>query len=139
MKPSASQLTIIVMLLFCIIFPLIWGSVLLILSRYSGWSSLVNIYSATSTPDELMECSGIIGGVNYTSTLRYSVEDEGLYLKPTFFFVIGHQPLFIPWHAIDNYSNGRFLLMYKSKFNVNGTPFYLSHDIKSELQNQINQ
>jgi hypothetical protein len=127
---NTTQLTLLVLGLFCTIAPLIWCSVVLIISHASGWQNIATIYSTNATPAKTQVCSGTIGGSRYSFTLEYATTDQGLYLKTSKLFSVGHKPLFIPWAAMDSLQSGSFLFIYNSKFNVNGTTIYLTPALK---------
>jgi hypothetical protein len=130
---NPTQLTLLIVGLFCTIFPLIWCGVVLIISHASGWQSIAKTYATPSIPVKTNDCSGSIGGSRYSFTLEYAATHEGLYLKTIQLFSIGHKPLFIPWTAMQGYQSGNFYFIYRSKFSVNGTTFYLNEDVKSNV------
>jgi hypothetical protein len=78
----------------------------------------------------MQSCSGVFNySSNYTGTLEYAETAEGLYLKTSFLFKIGHHPLFIPWKAMQNYqqSSGVFS-KYSTNFKVADTHIKLNTD-----------
>lgn len=116
--------------LFSIIGPSIWCLVVYIISFTSGWHSLAKNYATDSFPEQTQSCSGVFNySSNYTGTLEYAETAEGLYLKTSFLFKIGHRPLFIPWKAMQNYqqSSGVFS-KYSTNFKVSGSDIKLNTD-----------
>lgn len=80
-------------------FPVVWTTVLMLLSRIGGWAALAARY-----PDDRRERGATyrlrtvaVGAVNYGSCVTLRVCESGLGISVMFPFRIGHRPLFIPW------------------------------------------
>lgn len=116
--------------LFSIIGPGIWCLVLYIISFSSGWQALALCYAAPHFPEKTKTCSGIFNNSsNYTSTLQYAETADGLYLKTSLLFKVGHRPLFIPWKSMKKYeaSNSTFSSC-ATTFRVDNTHIQLYTD-----------
>lgn len=98
------KMYIIVILLFCLVAPIIWGTVVYAISFTSGWQSLAKTYASDNFPENAKSCSGVFNSLsNYSGTLEYAENSNGLFLKTSTFFKIGHHPLFIPWSDIQDF------------------------------------
>jgi hypothetical protein len=119
-----TKLFLLVIVLFCTIAPLIWCGVVYVISLSSGWQSLAKTYSTSDFPEQTKPCSAVFSRFsNYNHTLQYAENSEGLYLKTHWLFKIGHKPLFIPWHDVQNYQKSATLFANHSvSFEVKGIP-----------------
>ena len=89
---------------FIVVFPLFWMGVVWLVSRMSGWAALASQYPAKAQPtgDLFHMRSGRLRFFsNYSHCLTVAVSSDGIYLKPLFFFRAGHDPVFLPWSAIE--------------------------------------
>ena len=116
--------------LFSIVGPSIWCVVLLIISFSSGWQALAACYATQQFPEKTKSCSGIFNhSSNYTGTLEYAETEEGLYLKTSILFRVGHRPLFIPWNAMKKFEeSSSFFSAYVTSFRVDHTHIQLNTD-----------
>ena len=62
-----------------------------------GWGSLYETYSVTAVPAGMHSTSALIGAVRYGNTIDIKVDEDGLYLKKSFF---GSSCVFIPLRSI---------------------------------------
>ena len=86
-------------IVFVLGFPVIWVSILLLLSHIGGWARLAKCYidNGDEPGDTHRMRSGYVGLVNYRSCLNLRVCKSGLRLSVLFPFRVGHPPLLIPW------------------------------------------
>ena len=92
-----------IVLLFIVVFPMIWGSVCVLISLM-GWSRLAAVYrtDTEATGDTFHAVTGRVGMSSYSNVLTVSIEPEGLRLAVMVLFRIGHPPVRIPWGDIVN-------------------------------------
>ena len=116
------KMYIIVVLLFCSVAPVIWCTVIYMISFTSGWQSLAKTYAVDTFPTNPKTCSGVLNSAsNYNGTLQYAETVDGLFLKTSPLFKIGHHPIFIPWTAIEDYKqSGTLFAKCATTFKVNG-------------------
>lgn len=88
---------------FLIGFPLIWVSVVFLLSRLSGWSKLAQTYREQQpfVGQLHRRCSATLGLVGYNKTLVLGANEHGLHLAVPRIFALGHPPLFVPWADVE--------------------------------------
>ena len=143
-KPIMSTPIIILIVLGAVtFFVLLWCGIIYSISYASGWQKLAKTYSTNYVPGQTKSCSCLFRKTSsYTGVVQYAANREGLYLKTIKLFSIGHKPLFIPWHDIENYESGNLsmpykhrFMFYKAKFTVKGITIYISQDVKA-LQTQ---
>jgi len=93
---------ILPIVLFVVIFPLFWISIIFLIAYISGWMRLAKVYrfDGNFQGQQWAMQSARIGWGNYNGVLTVGSNWEGLYLKPFFLFQFGHPPLFIPWYEI---------------------------------------
>ncbi len=90
---------------FAIVFPLFWMGIVLLLSKLGGWSELAARFGSDAPPQgELFTwCSARLRMVvSYSNCLRITVSRQGVHMRTLVFFKMGHQPLFIPWTAVQD-------------------------------------
>jgi hypothetical protein len=87
---------------FLIGFPLMWASVMFLLSRIGGWSTLARRYRAEQpfTGQRFPYCSGTLGMVGYNKVLVLGVDERGLHIAVPKIFAIGHPALLVPWSQV---------------------------------------
>jgi len=98
--------------------------VIALLSQLSGWSKLATVYRAQHPPSgrRLAMQGGKIGDVWYTRCLTIYVSHEGFYLSIWPIFRFRQPPLFIPWSAIHNRREKRWLWFRLIEFGVGSPP-----------------
>jgi hypothetical protein len=102
--------------IWVIVFPLFWLGITGLLSVVGGWRELAASYAAGPATFEGIRALNATGAlqrsllpVNYSSTLRVYVRDEGVGLATWRIFRFMHPPLFIPWTAVRDVQAGRLL------------------------------
>ena len=94
-------LALLAIVAFAVVFPLFWCGVVLLLSVVGGWRGLAAQYGVDMEPPASAAKahwqSGMIGLVNYSSTLNVAADAEAIWLRPTRLFQVGHRQLKIPW------------------------------------------
>lgn len=112
---------------FLIFFPVFWASVVWLVSRLSGWSSLANEFGTDQHPtgEAFNWTSGKIRFFsNYGNCLVATVSDRGVHLATWRLFSFGHKPMFFPWSSIARLDQRRGLLGSISRLHLhtrNGT------------------
>jgi hypothetical protein len=94
-----------------------WIFVMHILAKKSGWKKLADHYSKNYAPpltSKFLRGSGYIGNVSYNGVLKVCVDTLGIYLKMMFPFNIGHKPLLIPWHDVEDLTGKEALVPEKT-------------------------
>ena len=102
-------------LLFIVIFPLLWISVIRFAAFLGGWRTLANSYQveARMTDGVLKGKSGYMRFfTRYNYVLHIKGTDEGLYLATALFFRPGHPPLLIPWDRFANAEVSKLLFTF---------------------------
>ncbi|MDX1419605.1 MAG: hypothetical protein R3181_06520 [Rubricoccaceae bacterium] len=88
-----------------------WAGIVSLIG-FAGWRPLARRYPADRWPDgegvRLGWQSGRIGLAGYNGVLDAAVTAEGLYLRPIRPFAYNHPPVFIPWSAVTDVSDGMF-------------------------------
>lgn len=105
-------------------FAALWVAIVLLLSRWSGWSALADRYRGElRTPEGrwYFQSASMRWMTNYNSILTVSAGDEGLSLSILFPFRFGHPPLLIPWNQIVA-SNDRVLFFDYVTISFRGAP-----------------
>lgn len=96
---------LLIILAFVIIFPILWIGIVLLIARLGGWIKLAKLFPATQ------ERSGEVCGyasarfrmfVGYSRCLTITVSQSGIHMRPMLAFRIGHDPIFIPWDAVQD-------------------------------------
>ena len=110
-------------ILVAVAFVGMWFGVLALLSQMSDWRKLAADYRAERPPSGtcLPLQGGKIGGVWYRGCLTIYASREGLYLSVWPIFRFREPPLFIPWTAIRNRREKRYLWSRLTQFEV-GSP-----------------
>lgn len=94
-------LSFLIPLIFFVVFPLFWMGIVGLIGK-AAWGPLARVYPAEEWPArgfKLSMQSGRIGMSSYSGAINAVATPEGLYLRPTLFFRVGHPPVFIPWDA----------------------------------------
>lgn len=103
MSPANSPLfPVAIIAAFFVVFPLVWVSVVLLLSVVGGWGRLASRFRDTrpGTHGGETMVSGRLGLVSYRGVLMMAVEDGALRLGVLGLFRPGHPPLRIPLEAV---------------------------------------
>lgn len=89
-------------LLFFLLFPLLWVSILAVIALVGGWSRLARDHRAVVRPAEVRRfVSGRFGPLmNYNHCLVAAAADEGLFLGVLLPFRPGHPDLLVPWSEV---------------------------------------
>lgn len=108
---------------FLIGFPLLWASVMFLLSRLSGWSTLARRYKAEQPfmGQRFPYCSGTLGFVGYNKSLVLGADERGLHIAVPKIFAFGHPALLVPWGHIKA-SRKRKLWMQTVGFELGASP-----------------
>jgi hypothetical protein len=98
----------------------VWIGTLAVFSHQSGWPKLAAVYRAERPPSG--RCfslqGGKIGAVRFRGCLTIYTSREGLYLSISPIFRFREPPLFIPWSAIRNRREKRWLWSRLIEFDV---------------------
>lgn len=102
-------LTVMIVVLFPIVFAAIWFGVMWILALTGGWRALASHY-AHQRPIPVAESgiSGMVGWVGYNHVLKIACTEQYLYLDILAPFRPGHPALRIPWRDIEMLGNARW-------------------------------
>ena len=115
-----------VLLVFVLIllFVGMWAAVLSFLSYLSDWPKLAAAYRAQHPPSgrRLLMQGGKIGDVWYRGCLTIYTSREGLYISVWPIFRFREPPLFIPWRAVRNRREKRWLWSRLIEFDVGSPP-----------------
>lgn len=103
-------LTVMIVVMFPIVFAAIWFGVMWILALSGGWRALASRYAhprpiPASARDGI---SGMVGWVGYNHVLKIACTDQYLYLDILALFRPGHPALRIPWRDIESLGNARW-------------------------------
>lgn len=118
---DATTLTVLIVVLFPLVFAVFWCAVLFLLSRLGGWSRLARQYARNDVPDSGREYrwqSGRVGLVGYNHCLHVRVRQSGLALSVAFPLSVAHPPLFIPWSAIHDREDVSMFWLKATRFEV---------------------
>jgi hypothetical protein len=101
-----------------------WFGVLALLSQMSDWPKLAAAFRAERPPSGrcLPFQGGKIGGVWYRGCLTIYTSQHGLYVSVWPIFRFREPPLFIPWSAIRNRRERRYLWSRLIEFEVGSSP-----------------
>ncbi|WP_269542249.1 hypothetical protein [Cerasicoccus fimbriatus] len=88
--------------LFPIFFPILWCSILYMLSQMSGWHRVAKTfaYDEKIAGEYLRFQSAQINGVNFNSALEIGINDVGLTMAPFFLFRLFHKRILLPWNYL---------------------------------------
>ena len=102
-----------------------WVFVLWLLSELSGWRKLAAVYRAQHAPNgkRFLMQTGKIGDTWYGRCLTIYTSGEGLYVSLWPVFRFRQPPLFIPWSAVRDRREKRFLLSLLVEFDVGSLRF----------------
>ncbi|MGE3247441.1 MAG: hypothetical protein AB7F96_09355 [Beijerinckiaceae bacterium] len=89
---------------FAIGFPLFFAGVVYLVSRLSGWKSLAERFPAAGPPQG-EPCTWASARLRYIAgynrSLIVHVSARGIHMQPMLLFRTGHEPVFIPWEAVE--------------------------------------
>jgi hypothetical protein len=116
--------TLLVSVLVVLLVGMWWVFVLWLLSELSGWRKLAAIFRAQHPPSGrcLPMQGGWVGDTLYTGCLTIYTSDEGLYVSIWPIFRFRQPPLLIPWSAIHNRREKRWMLSRLVQFDVGAPP-----------------
>ena len=116
--------TLLVSVLVLLSVGLWWVFVLWLLSELSRWRKLAAVYRADRPPFGrcLPMQGGWVGDTLYTRCLTIYTSPEGLYVSLWPIFRFRQPPLFIPWGAIHNRREKRWLLSRLVQFDIGAPP-----------------
>ena len=84
--------------------PLVWMGILFLLSRLGGWSALAVQYpigDRLPRGNTFHWCSASFSLLGYyRNCLTISITTTGIRLRMPILLRTGHNPIFIPWHAV---------------------------------------
>ena len=89
---------------FFVVFPLFWMSIVWLIGKIGGWSTLAAQYPADLPPrGETFgwRTARLSFFGSYSNSLNITVSGEGIHLAPLIFFKFGHPPIFVPWSAVE--------------------------------------
>jgi len=115
--------TLLVSVLAVLLVGMWWVFVLWLLSELSGWRKLTAMFRAQHPPfgRRLPMQGGWVGDALYTRCLTIYTSDEGLYVSIWPIFRFRQPPLLIPWSAIHNRRENRWMLSRLVQFDI-GAP-----------------
>ena len=106
---ETTQLTVMIVVLFPIVFAAIWFGVMWILALTGGWRALASRYAhQRPIPAAESGISGMVGWVGYNHVLKIACTDQYLFLDVMAPFRPGHPALRIPWRDIEMLGNARW-------------------------------
>ncbi len=99
---------------FIVLFPLFWMAIVLLISRVGGWVSLARSFPGPQTPPQEGETFGWVSArfgrfANYNNVLNVIVSRNGIYMRPILLFRVGHAPILIPWHVVQDFKRSEIL------------------------------
>lgn len=118
---SGAALPLLLPLAFFVAFPLFWMAVVGLIGKMA-WGPLARAYPAADWPARGYKVSwqsARIGLSSYSSAINAVATPEGLFLRPTLFFRVGHPPVFIPWAAFVDTAPG---MMWGTRFVLTDAP-----------------
>lgn len=108
----------LIILAALICFPLIFYFVLVLIAKLGGWSSLSQKYPAKQFNGKVLKTLplsslqiGYFG--QYSGVVNIKVYSDGIWLRPGFFFKLGHSPIFIKWNDIKSIEKDTILFTEK--------------------------
>ena len=102
---------------FPFIFFAFWCTITFIISRF-GWSAAAKRFPASLKPEGKAfrtPATFFRYGSHYSSCVKATPSEQGLYLTVEFLFALGHRPMLIPWSAVakisehEGWLGGRYL------------------------------
>lgn len=95
--------TLMIVVLFPIVFAAIWLGVMWILALTGGWRALASryAYQRPIPPTAQSGLSGMVGWVGYNHVLKIASSEQYLFLDVLAPFRPGHSALRIPWRDIE--------------------------------------
>ena len=102
-SPAPGWLALAIIGAFLVFFPLLWCSIVWLLSHAGGWSRLAQRHAAGDrfvTGERRGGITGRVGVVNYRNVLTVHLTADGFFLEVMPLFRIAHPRLFIPWSEV---------------------------------------
>ena len=90
--------------------------------RFGGWKKLELSYPGPKTAvkgKKIGMSSFNIGNMGYQNSVKITLNEEGIYIKP-YFMLVWHKALFIPWAAIETVEEKRFIRGSYYKVTIEG-------------------
>lgn len=106
---SQFWLPLLIILGFCIVFPIFWSGVVALIGLLSGWTALGRAYRARTPVRGDLAGTVRVGWARYNNVVRMDGGPEGLGLDVFVLFRPGHPPLRIPWDEVAVVGHGRHL------------------------------
>ena len=100
---------------FLIVFVCAWLLMTWTLAHFCGWTVLAKSYRARYRPEGLRfsrRSLYIVPFTRYHGCLNVTLSSEGIYMIPSFFFRFAHPGLLIPWSAVGQLQQKKFLLTH---------------------------
>lgn len=118
-----------ILLTFVVVFPLMFGGVILLIAQLGGWAAMARRYR-DPRPNDVppgavsLNASGRLGLLgSYNGVLIVIVAPDGLRLRAWGPFRLGHAPLFAPWSAVASIEVASLGLMVWTRLRfVEGAP-----------------
>lgn len=98
-------LTAVIVVGFLIGFPLFWMAIVFLISRLSGWVPLARDFPAkhpASGETFGWSSARLRPFTNYGGCLTVTVSSAGIHIQPWMLYRVGHEPVMIPWGAIED-------------------------------------
>jgi len=77
-----------------IAFPFMWCSIILLISKASGWQQLASFYGIETYPARSRQGGGLhtiyMNGCSYKNAMTIQYDEDGLYMRPMILFRLGH-------------------------------------------------
>jgi hypothetical protein len=104
---------------WCVAFTALWCLVAKTLALL-GWQRLARDYRVVAPPvgPQLRLDQLKVGPVSYGGIVTATLADEGLALRTSLLFRVGHPPLLIPWQALEPFVERRFLWLITYRTTV---------------------
>lgn len=125
---ESPYLTVILLLFFLVVFPLIWIAVFRLMAQF-GWASLADRYRFDGIfppASDGMHAASIsikkgILPVGYGNCIVLAVRPDGLYLRLWRIMSFGHAPIKLPWAAIESIEGQKRLFSTQYILSLKGT------------------
>ena len=101
-SPGSSELNPILLAGILVLVPIVWGLVMAVFGRVSGWARLAEDYrSADEMPAKRFRMRSVLlrGWAHYGNCVMFGVDYRGLHMA-SFGPLLGHPRLLVPWPDI---------------------------------------